>query len=330
MESESAACAKDPEKLKEHSELLKRLVANLETVIRGKRDFLSFLVTCLVAGGHVLIEDLPGLGKTTVAKTLARLIADDLLSGPVSFRRIQFTPDLLPYDITGVDIFDPETKGFVFAPGPVFANIVLADEINRTTPKVQSALLEVMAEHQVTVGNKTHTMDEFFFVIATQNPIEIEGTYPLPIAQIDRFLMRLCLGYPDLETEIRIVTEDPSRTIMPTILPICKKEELLEAREFARSIYCDPRLVRCAVSIAAATREHRGVELGVSPRGSIMLVNAARVYAMLNGRSYVIDQDIVDLAPLVFAHRLKMKDHGRKAFDIVREVTLAQIGKIEY
>ncbi len=205
---------RDPGFARSH-DIARRLVDGLAAVIRGKTEVLEHLVTGILAGGHVLIEDVPGLGKTTLAKTVARLISRSQKGGAVVFRRIQFTPDLLPYDITGVDVFDPGERAFVFSPGPVFANILLADEINRTTPKVQSALLEVMAEGQVTVGNTTYRMDPFFFVIATQNPVEIEGVYPLPLAQIDRFLMRLRVGYPDRAVEEGIVRDDPAATVLP-------------------------------------------------------------------------------------------------------------------
>jgi MoxR-like ATPase len=306
------------------------LVDRLATVIRGKEAFLRRLVGCLLAGGHVLLEDVPGLGKTTVAKTLAHLIGDDANGGSVTFRRIQFTPDLLPYDITGVDIYEPESRGFVFSPGPIFANVVLADEINRTTPKVQSALLEVMAENQVTIGNKTHHLDRFFFVVATQNPLDIEGTYPLPVAQIDRFLMRLALGYPDRDVEYQIVQEDPSERIMPFVEPVCGKDEILAAREATQRVHCDSRLVRAVVDIVAATREHHAVELGASPRGSLMLVKAARAYALVHGRDFVIDQDVIDLAPPVLAHRIVVKEGRYTPQELVQEITFAELEKIRY
>ncbi len=306
-----------------------KILSGLQTVILGKQRFLEYLVTCLIAGGHVLIEDIPGLGKTTVAKTLANLITSGKNSTAV-FRRIQFTPDLLPYDITGVDVFDPEKKKFVFTPGPVFANIVLADEINRTSPKVQSALLETMAENQVTVGTRTHKLDPFFFVIATQNPVEIEGTYPLSLAQTDRFFMRLSLGYPDPKTEYDIIKNDPSRKIMPNIKFVCEKKEILAAREEAEAVFCDDRLIKTAVSISGATRIHSGVELGVSPRGSLMLIQAAKTYAFIKERDYVIDQDIIDLAPLVLAHRLKLKDTKLNPESLIREITLAKFEEIQY
>jgi MoxR-like ATPase len=323
-----------PDKLQRDVEsyhtLTTRLIDGLERVIRGKRRTLEYLITGLLAGGHVLIEDVPGLGKTTLAKTAARLISRDKTIKPVTFRRIQFTPDLLPYDITGVDIFDPEHRRFVFKAGPVFASIVLADEINRTTPKVQSALLEVMAENQVTVGNKTHAMDSLFFVIATQNPVETDGTYSLPLAQLDRFLMRISIGYPGEEDEIGIVRDDPSATVMPKIKPICSKSEILHARKTVEEIYCDERLLRAAVGVSASTRRHRGIELGCSPRASLMLVKAARAFALIRGRSYCIDQDFLELAPLVLTHRIRLKDVRVDAPSLIREITLHELSRIAY
>ena len=313
-----------------HHLLIVKLIDQLETVIRGKRHVLEYLLTGLIAGGHILVEDVPGLGKTTLAKTLARLISSNGRTGGLEFKRIQFTPDLLPYYITGVDIYNPESHKFRFVPGPVFANIVLADEINRTTPKVQSALLEVMAENQVTVGNKTHKMEPLFFVIATQNPVETEGTYPLPISQIDRFMMKIRIGYPDEEIEMGIVRDDPAFRVLPKIKPVCSKADVLDARAQSEKIFCDERLIRTAVSLAAATRKHRGIELGASPRGSLMLIKAARAYALVKGRSYVIDQDIVDLAPLVIAHRLRIRDIRLDPDNLVRKVTLAELAKISY
>ncbi len=309
-----------------------RLINNLETVIRGKHEVLEYLVSTLFAGGHILIDDVPGLGKTTIAKTMARSIAKtDKSSAAVQFKRIQFTPDLLPYDITGVDIFNPENRKFTFEKGPVFANIVLADEINRTTPKVQSALLEVMAENQVTVGNKTYLMDPLFFVIATQNPVETEGTYSLPLAQLDRFIMRVEIGYPDAAYEYEIVRDNPSFTILPKVKPVCSKKEILNARKTASElVFCDERLLKVSVDIAVSTRRHRGIELGVSPRGSLMLVRIAKAYALIKGRSYVIDQDIIDLAPLVMSHRLRLKDIKIDSHKLIREIALAEISKIRY
>jgi MoxR-like ATPase len=310
--------------------LARRLVEGLARVIRGKQLVLEHLVTGILAGGHVLIEDAPGLGKTTLAKTVARLVSKSRTGSAVTFRRIQFTPDLLPYDITGVDVFDPGSHTFVFTPGPVFTNVLLADEINRTTPKVQSALLEVMAEGQVTVGNHTYAMDPFFFVIATQNPVEMEGVYPLPLAQVDRFLMKLRIGYPDPEVEIGIVRDDPAATVMPEIRPVCGKQEILAARRRAENVYCDEKLLRVAVGISTATRSHPGVALGASPRGSLMLVRAARAFALVQGREYVIDQDLVDLGPLVLAHRLRLKDTRSDPAALVRQIVLSELSHLSY
>jgi len=307
-----------------------RLVEGLESVIRGKRPMLELMVTGILAGGHVLIEDVPGLGKTTLAKTVARLVSRSRKGSAVVFRRIQFTPDLLPYDITGVDVFDPGSRTFVFTPGPVFANVLLADEINRTTPKVQSALLEVMAEGQVTVGNKTYRMDPFFFVVATQNPVEMEGVYPLPLAQVDRFLMRLRIGYPDPEVEVGIVRDDPSENVMPEVRPVCGKDEVLAARARVNAVFCDEKLMRAAVGVSTATRAHPGISLGASPRGSLMLVHAARSLALVRGREYVIDQDLIDVAPAVVAHRLRVKDARTDAEALVREICMSELSRTPY
>jgi MoxR-like ATPase len=314
----------------QHRAMMQELITALERVIRGKHHVLEHVVTTLVAGGHLLIEDVPGLGKTTLAKTLARLISAKKSKKAVVFKRIQCTPDLLPYDITGVDIYDPDRKGFIFQQGPVFANILLVDEINRTTPKVQSALLEVMAEDQVTVGNRTYAMDKLFFVIATQNPLELEGTYPLPIAQIDRFFMKISIGYPDEEIEIGIVKDDPAHKIMPRIQPVCGSDDILKARDFSEQIECDERLVRTIVRITALTRTHHGVELGASPRCSLMLLKACRVRALLKNRTYIIDQDIIDLAPLVIGHILKLKYLQKNPNDFLRELAIAELKKINY
>jgi MoxR-like ATPase len=316
--------------LKSAHALARRLVDGLASVIRGKEPVLEQLVTAILAGGHVLVEDVPGLGKTTLAKTVARLVSRSRKGSPVVFHRIQFTPDLLPYDITGVDVFDPGSRQFVFRPGPVFANVLLADEINRTTPKVQSALLEVMAEGQVTVGNATYRVDPFFFVIATQNPVEMEGVYPLPLAQVDRFLMKLHIGYPDAEVEVGIVRDDPSARVMPEIRPVCGREELLAARERADAIYCDDKLLHAAVQACAATRSHPAIALGASPRGSLMLVQACRARALVQGREYVVDQDLLDLASLVLAHRLRLKDPRTDAATLVREIVMSQLSRLPY
>jgi MoxR-like ATPase len=294
----------------------------MSLVIKGKREFLEYLTTAFLAEGHVLIEDLPGTGKTTAVKTMAHIVKG------LDFKRIQFTPDLLPYDITGVEIWDPSSLSFVLKKGPVFANIILADEINRTTPKVQSALLEVMAEKQVTIGSRTYPFEGIFFVAATENPIEFEGTYPLPEAQKDRFLMKLSIGYPDEKSEFEIIKTNPSKTVLNQIKPICEPADIMRVLEAVDSVFCDDRLIHCAIAIAKKTRNHSSVEMGVSPRGSLMLIKACRAHALVKGREYVIDQDLVDLAPLVLSHRMRLKNVKKSAEILINEVTSLEIQKI--
>ncbi|MDR0998497.1 MAG: MoxR family ATPase [Treponema sp.] len=303
------------------------LVEGAARIIRGKREFLELLTSAILAGGHVLIEDKPGLGKTTVAKTFARLIGAGKKG--LVFKRIQFTPDLLPYDITGVDVFDPGTQRFRFVPGPVLANIVLADEINRTGPKVQSALLEVMAERQVTIGALTHRPPEPFFVIATQNPVESEGTFPLPLAQLDRFMMRLSLGYPDREAEIAILEEKPAETGLAGLQPVVKIADFTAARKAAEAVFCHPSLKEAIADLVRDTRLHRAFTLGASPRAGLHLMGAARGLALVRGRSYVTDEDILNLAVPVLAHRVRLRDPRSPADRVIREICLARIDGIK-
>ena len=304
------------------------LIAGAGEVIRGKREFLELLTAAILAKGHVRIEDNPGLGKTTGAKTFARLIsgAD---GNPLIFKRIQFTPDLLPYDITGVDVFDPESRSFRFVPGPVLANIVLADEINRTTPKVQSALLEVMAERQVTIGNTTHEPPAPFFVLATQNPIESEGTFPLPAAQLDRFMMRLSLGYPDRAAELSILDDNPAENVLNALTPVLQEAEFLAAQAAVGEIFCHPALKEAIADTIRDTRVHRGFLLGASPRAGLHLLEAVKALALVKGRAYVIDEDIVALAAPVLAHRIKLRDPRAQGEKLIREICLARIDEIK-
>ena len=297
-------------------------------VIRGKREFLELLTAGMLAGGHVLLEDNPGLGKTTVAKTFARLIAGTE-GKALLFKRIQFTPDLLPYDITGVDVFDPETRSFRFVPGPILANIVLADEINRTTPKVQSALLEVMAERQVTIGSATHRPPEPFFVIATENPIESEGTFPLPAAQLDRFMMRLSLGYPDRESELSILEDNPAEHTLAELKPALSEAEFLSMRAAAAGVFCHQSLKESVADIVRDTRIHKSFVLGASPRAALQFLDAVKALALVRGRDYVIDEDLLVLAAPVLTHRVRFRDPRAQGDKIIREICLARLSGIK-
>jgi MoxR-like ATPase len=262
-----------------------------------------------------------------VAKTLARLI--DGGSRGLLFKRIQFTPDLLPYDITGVDVFDPKSRSFRFIPGPVLANIVLADEINRTTPKVQSALLEVMAERQVTIGQTTHKPPEPFFVIATENPIESEGTFPLPAAQLDRFMMRLSLGYPDREAELSILEENPADQGLAKLEPAIRLTDFISAKKAATAVFCHQALKEAIADIVRDTRIHKGFALGASPRAGLHLLDAAKSLALVRGRNFVTDEDLSVLAVPVLAHRIKLRDPRSQADKLIREICLARIDGIK-
>jgi len=270
---------------------------NVETVLQGKSHEVQLALVTLVAEGHLLIEDVPGVGKTMLAKAIARSI-------DCSFRRIQFTPDLLPTDVTGVNVFNQERGDFEFKPGAIFANIVLADEINRASPKTQSALLESMEERQVTVDTVTYHLGTPFVVIATQNPIEHEGTYPLPEAQLDRFMMRLSIGYPGTESELDILATHGVASTLEQLEPVADAPAVAELIDLARRVHVSPSLRRYIVDISDATRTHRDLFLGASPRASIMLLRAARALAAAEGRDYVIPDDVKGLAVPVLAHRL--------------------------
>ena len=319
-------------------EKARTLIEGAALVIRGKHNFLELLAAGIFAGGHILLEDYPGLGKTTVAKTIARLITGEN-EKPLVFKRIQFTPDLLPYDITGVDIFDPNSKSFRFMPGPVLANIVLADEINRTTPKVQSALLEVMAEGQVTIGDNTHKPPAPFFVIATENPIESEGTFPLPAAQLDRFMMRLSLGFPDREAELSILKDNPGAIILDSLEAVITTIEFMEIREKVKNVFCHPLLMEAVADIVRDTRIHKSFILGASPRAGLHFLEASRALAFLKGRDYIIDEDILNLVIPVLSHRVRTRDlvdnrisdsrSVNKTETVLREICLARLENIK-
>src|SRR6266581_2325665 len=270
---------------------------NIERVIQGKHQGVRLALVALVAEGHLLIEDVPGVGKTMLAKSIARSI-------DCSFRRIQFTPDMLPTDITGVNVFNQERGDFEFRPGAVFANVVLGDEINRASPKTQSALLECMEERQVTIDAETHTLGTPFMVIATQNPVEHEGTFPLPEAQLDRFMMRLSIGYPSQEAEAAILTTHGIASTLDDIEPVTDAPGVSDMVGMAREVHVAETLRRYIVALSDATRKHPEVYLGASPRASIMLLRASRALAATEGRDYVIPDDVKSLVVPVMAHRL--------------------------
>jgi MoxR-like ATPase len=282
-----------------------RIVTNVERVIVGKHAEVELALISLLCGGHILIEDVPGVGKTMLARSLAKSVG-------CTFKRIQFTPDLLPSDVTGVTIYNQKTGEFEFRPGPVMAQIVLADEINRATPKTQSALLESMEEHQVTVDGETYTLPSPFLVMATQNPIEYEGTFPLPEAQLDRFMMRINLGYPSRGDEITILASQLQSHPIEDIGQVISAEELQSLQQRVRAVYVDrPLIMQYIVDVATATREHQEVYLGASPRGSLSLTLASQARAALHGRDFVIPDDVKALAPATLAHRLIVSPAAR-------------------
>jgi MoxR-like ATPase len=274
-----------------------QLQATVESVIRGKPEVVELALVTLLAGGHLLIEDVPGVGKTTLAQALAR-------SFDCSFQRIQFTSDLLPSDIVGLEVFNQQTGLFEFKSGPIFANVILADEINRTTPKTQSALLEAMAEGHITVEQETYHLPKPFIVLATQNPIEHHGTYPLPESQLDRFMMRLRMGYPDAENEKDILRRQSLNSAVENITPVMHSDGMLALQRQAREVAVDESLLDYLIRIVRATRESEILDLGVSPRGSLALYHASQSLAFTSGRVYVIPDDIKRLVVPVFAHRI--------------------------
>jgi MoxR-like ATPase len=275
----------------------RRILANIERVIEGKSDTIRLGLAVLLSEGHLLIEDVPGVGKTKFAKALARSIDS-------SVRRIQFTPDLLPSDVTGVSIYDAESRAFEFKPGPVFANIVVGDEINRASPKTQAALLEAMEERQVTNDGITYRLEPPFLVLATQNPIDMEGTYPLPEAQLDRFTARMSMGYPDRTAEIAMLSEHASTDPLELLKPVSDAVEIKALIDVVRSVYVADPIKAYAVDLADATRNSVDIRLGASPRATLQLLRAAKAWAALDGRGYVIPDDVQRMSISVLAHRL--------------------------
>ncbi|GAB3103213.1 AAA family ATPase [Lysobacter terrae] len=276
---------------------LDRAQSQVNALVLGKAHEVRLAFVALLAGGHLLIEDLPGLGKTTLARAMATTLGLD-------FQRVQFTSDLLPADVVGVSVFDPPTRGFQFHPGPVFAQVLLADEINRAPPRTQSALLEAMAEHQVTIDGTTHTLPDPFFVIATQNPVDLAGTYPLPDSQLDRFLLRLALGYPGEAAERDLLAGVDRRDLIAQTLPLLGATDVLAARRAVQQVHASEALIAYVQALLARSRKHPGIRVGLSPRAGLALLRAARAYALLLGRSHVLPEDVQALFGAVAAHRL--------------------------
>jgi MoxR-like ATPase len=297
--------------------VLARFHQNVATAIVGKDEVIDLVVTCLLARGHVLIEDAPGLGKTMLARAIAQSLA-------ATFKRIQFTPDLLPSDVTGVSIYNPQDRAFEFRPGPVFAHVLLADEINRTSPRTQSALLEAMEERQVTVEGRTYPLPNPFFVIATLNPIELTGTYPLPEAQLDRFLMRVSIGYPGAEDETRILAMNVETEPITSVGPVLPVEDLVHLQQEVRKVSVAREVQEYVVAVSRASREHPSVRLGLSPRGSLALMRAAQAHSFLRGARYVTPDAVKAVAVPVIAHRLIL-DPEHDAIESERRTIVEEI-----
>ena len=298
------------------ADLADRVVAGLATVMHAPNETLRLPLLCLLAEGHVLVEDVPGVGKTVLAKALARTL-------DLQFSRLQFTPDLLPSDVTGVNVYDQQEGRFRFRPGPVFANVLLVDEVNRASPKTQSALLESMQETQVTIDGESYQLDRPFLVIATQNPVEYEGTYPLPEAQLDRFAVKMSIGYPPLTDEARMLAEQTGEPPLDRLVPVAGREELVDAIAAARDIFVEESVNRYVVALLRHTRGNRHLALGASPRSGIALLRLAKARALVERRTFVTPDDIREMATPVLSHRLLLAPEARSAGlgpeDVVRE-----------
>lgn len=302
-------------------ELIQKIINNIKTVIIGKEDQISNILKGIIANGHILIEDVPGVGKTTIVKALAKSLS-------LSYSRIQFTPDLLPSDITGISIYNQKTMEFEFRKGPVFANIVLADEINRTSPKTQSALLEVMEENQVSEGNTTYKLERPFFVLATQNPIEHEGTFILPEAQLDRFMIKVKIGYPEKEDECKILELYKNEEPLESLTSVASKDDILILQKSVRGIQVTNIINEYIVNIVHATRNDKNIILGASPRAALALLRISQATALINGRSYVIPEDVKENAVLTLSHRITISSFARSSNYNNDDVITRILGKI--
>jgi len=312
--------------------IIGRLIEKMETVIRGKKLQIEMVISCLLAKGHILMEDNPGTGKTVMARTLANAISGSGGGRSVMFRRIQFTPDLLPMDLIGAHIFDEEHKDFIFKKGPLFCNVLLADEINRASPKVQSALLECMAEGQITVGDATIKLEDMFFTIATQNPIEMEGTYPLPAAQLDRFFMKIYFGYVDESTELDIYRNyNNIADNLQHLDQVLSMDDILALQQETERVFVHEEIVQAVSNIVRSTREHPEITLGASTRSGIAFMRCLKAFALVKGRSFVIEDDVQAIARAVLDHRLiyRNKEGRLKAFDQILQKEMDRLGKLK-
>ncbi|MDE1192738.1 MAG: MoxR family ATPase [Arachidicoccus sp.] len=311
---------------------IQRLIENVETVIRGKRSQIKLIVTALIARGHILMEDNPGTGKTVMAKTLAQSISGNMGGNTADFKRIQFTPDLLPMDLIGSHIFDDRNKEFIFKKGPLFCNVLLADEINRASPKVQSALLECMAENQITIGDITYPLEKLFFTIATQNPIELEGTYPLPAAQLDRFFMKIHFGYVDEDTELLIYQNYLSiQQNQIQVKQALSTDEILFLQNTAEQVFIHSEILKAVRNIVVATRNNDEIVLGASTRSGIAFIKCLKAYALVNGREYVTEDDFQELAHPVLDHRITYRNKEAKSrlLSLMIEDELNRLSKLK-